>query len=356
MITNTMITEQSSIKKPTIKQFPHDFIVNEIMSIDFSQQGEHLWLHIEKTHLNTTFVAKLLANWANIPLKDVGYSGLKDRHAITTQWFSLRLPNKQMPILNFNTFIQQQTLLQENEQLSILKSHWHHKKLNRGAHKANQFTIIVRNITDNPQIIEQKLINIQQCGVPNFFGEQRFGNDNSNLQKAKEWFTTGIINGKRPHPKFDREKISLYLSTARSEIFNAILAKRIALDNWQTPLSGEVFNLNGSQSVFLADVDDAIYKRLSSYDIHLTGAMWGIGDPISHNDVLAIELDVVKNNPDLALLANGLAKQGLKQQRRPLRFIPQQLSWCWLDNHTIKLDFILPSGCFATTVIDYLFS
>lgn len=338
-----------------IKQFPHDFIVNEIIHIDFSQQGEHCWFQIEKTHLNTHFVAKLLANWANIPLKDVGFSGLKDRHAITTQWFSLRLPNQQLPKLPFNEFVQQQNLLQENEQLSILQNHWHHKKLNRGTHKANQFTITIRHITDNPQTIEQKLTNIQQFGVPNFFGEQRFGNDNSNLQKAKEWFATGKINGKKPHPKFDREKLSLYLSTARSEIFNAILAKRIALGNWQTPLSGEVFNLNDSQSVFLAEVDDTIYQRLSSYDIHLTGAMWGMGEPISRDNVLSIELDVVNRCPDLTLLADGLAKQGLKQQRRPLRFMPQQLSWHWLDNHTLKLDFILPSGCFATTVIEQIF-
>lgn len=344
------------MKQFTLKQSANDFIVHELLSIDFSNQGEHFWLLIEKTHLNTHFIAKHLAKWANIPQKDVGFSGLKDRHAVTRQWFSLRIPNQQLPNQSFDNYLKQNQYLQENEQLTILENHWHNKKLNRGTHKANAFSIIVRDIDTNQTIIEQKLIQTQQHGVPNFFGEQRFGNDNGNLQKTKEWFTTGKIHGKKPHPKFDRDIISLYLSTARSEIFNAILRKRVEQNTWQTPLSGEVFNLDGSQSIFLSDINHEILERLSTHDIHLTGAMWGEGEPMSRDDVLAIENGVINSDTDLQLLANGLAKHGLKQQRRALRLIPQQLSWQWLDEKTLKLDFILPSGCFATTVIEQIFT
>lgn len=342
-----------TIQHAILKQTPQDFIVNEILSLNFSENGEHLWIKIRKMHLNTTFVAKLLAQWANIPIKDVGFSGLKDRHAITTQWFSLRIPNKQSPSIDFHQFIADK--IQPNETLLILQQQWHNKKLNRGTHQANQFSLTLREIIGNKDEINQQLEQIKCQGVPNYFGEQRFGKEADNLEKVTELLKTNKINGKKIHPKFDRDKLSLYLSSARSALFNAILAKRITDKTWNTPLSGEVMNLNGSQSVFIAEkIDNEIIERLSNHDIHLTGAMWGTGELMSCSEVAQLEMSVVNQCEQYQLFAKGLERYGLRQQRRALRLIPQHLTWQWIDNHCLKLDFSLPKGSFATSVVSAL--
>ncbi|MFW2178177.1 MULTISPECIES: tRNA pseudouridine(13) synthase TruD [unclassified Moraxella] len=342
-------TYMPSIQHAIYKATPQDFIVNEIMDIEFTDEGEHLWLQLQKTNLNTAYLAKLLANWANIPVKDVGYSGLKDRLAVTSQWFSLRLPTKTLPKTDLAEYLTAQ--LQEGENIQILAQHWHNKKLNRGTHKANQFIITLRDVVGEKADIENQLNLIKKQGVPNYFGEQRFGHEDNNVNFALELFSTGKINGKKPHPKFDRDKISLYLSSARSELFNAILAKRVSDNTWQTPLTGEVFNLDGSHSVFVAEVDEAILQRLATADIHLTGAMWGEGELKSHSEVGTLEKQVIDSEEKYQQLAQGLAQYGLKQQRRPLRLLPQDLNWQWLAEDTFQLDFTLPTGSFATAVL-----
>lgn len=343
-----------TIQSATIKQSPQDFIVQEQLAIDFSEQGEHLWLHLEKTNLNTAFVAKLLAKWANIPAHDVSYSGLKDRHAVTMQWFSVRLPKKIAPsdepnVKSFTDFVK--TWLNDGEKITLLAEHWHSKKLNRGTHKFNRFIITLREVVGEKSAINAQLEQIKANGIPNYFGEQRFGHDDNNVKTALEFFATGRIDGRKPHPKFDRDTISLYLSAARSAIFNAILAQRVTDGSWQTPLTGEVYNLAGSNSVFVADADDTIVERLARHDIHLTGAMWGDSELKSTGDVGQLERQVIENDTILKNLATGLIKHGLKHQRRPLRLLPQDLRWEWLDDATLQLSFTLPAGSFATTLI-----
>lgn len=342
-----------AIESAIYKQQPTDFIVHEKLGIECSHTGEHLWLHIQKTRMNTNFVAKVLSQWAGIPLKDVGYSGLKDRHALTTQWFSLRLPKKIAPEQNFGQFVQ--TKLAGDETLEILAQHWHHKKLGRGTHEANQFIITLRNVVGEKAAIEQQLATIKTQGVPNYFGEQRFGQDANNIDVAIELFTHHTIRGKKIHRKFDQDKISLYLSAARSELFNAILAKRIALGIWNQPLDGDVMNLAGSNSIFVAQhIDETMLSRLQSGDIHLTAPMWGAGELKSSGKVNALELSVITDNPIYQQLSQGLIEFGLKQQRRPLRMLPSNLQWVWQDGETLVLDFELPAGSFATTMIDTL--
>ncbi len=339
-----------TIESALYKQQPSDFVVNEQLTIAFSETGEHLWLNLQKTGLNTNFVAKLLAQWAHIPIKDVGFSGLKDRHAVTTQWFSLRLPQKQAPQLDFANFVADK--LAASEHIQVLEQHWHHKKLGRGSHQANQFIITLQEVIGNRADIGHQLALIQTQGVPNYFGEQRFGHAANNLTAAIELFEHQTLNGKKIHRKYDQDKISLYLSAARSEIFNAILAKRVTVGNWQTPKLGDVMNLAGSNSIFVPDhIDDTLLQRLAAGDIHLTGAMWGEGNLKSFGDIAALERQVIADNPAYQQLAAGLIAFGLKQQRRPLRLLAKQLAWHWQDEHTLVLDFILPRGSFATTLL-----
>ena len=362
---------QPPLKQATYKANTTDFIVNELLPLDFTNEGEHLWLHIEKSGMNTAYLAKLLSEWAEIPLRDVGYSGLKDRHALTTQWFSLRIPKKQLPVTEFAPID-----IGETESVTILAQHWHNKKLNRGTHRANQFVITLRDIQfDNSdtetlepeqllsakETVEQYLTNISQSGVPNYFGPQRFGRQGNNVREALSLFARPP-RAPRPSSKKSkskrapREQNTMELSAARSLIFNEILAARVRDGSWNTGLSGEVFNLDGSGSIFTSEeIDDTLRERMASGDIHPTAVMWGIDNDKVSNAAADIENDTVQHSLLLTQLAAGLEQRDIKAQRRALRLPIEALTWEWRDSEedsqTLVLNFTLTTGSFATSVL-----
>ena len=375
-ITDTANLPQPSlqpIQQATYKANTTDFIVNELLPLDFTGEGEHLWLHIEKSGMNTAYLAKLLSEWADIPLRDVGYSGLKDRHALTTQWFSLRIPKKQLPPTEFAPVD-----IGENETVTILAQHWHNKKLNRGTHRANQFVITLRdiqfvsasdeNVDDGSnaspeqllsakEAVEQHLTRIGKNGVPNYFGPQRFGRQGNNVREALSLFARPPREP-RPQPKKSkrkrapREQNTMELSAARSLIFNEILAARVRNGSWDAGLAGEVFNLDGSGSIFTSEeIDDTLRARMSSGDIHPTAVLWGTGNDKVSGSAAALENEVVQHSPLLMQLATGLEQRDIKAQRRPLRLPIEQLSWEWRDEQILVLSFTLTTGSFATSVL-----
>ncbi|MDO4895839.1 MAG: tRNA pseudouridine(13) synthase TruD [Moraxella sp.] len=335
-----------TIKQATFKACADDFVVHEIMNIDFDHQGEHLWLFIQKTNLNTEFVARLLAKWTNITPNDVGFSGLKDRQAVTYQWFSLRLPKKQLPPSSFEGFAQ--AFLNDDESLNVIQQHWHGKKLHRGTHKANHFNITLKSVVGDKTSINEQLKLLQTQGVPNYFGEQRFGKNGNNLSQSTRFFEKLLGTDKpyRPHKK-DRHKHALYISTAKSTIFNALLAKRVQMRCWDKPINGDVFNLNGTRSVFCADIDDTIRQRMTTGDIHPAGILYGTGKRLASSWALALENDVLA---EFKLLVDGLSKIDAKLDHRPYRLMIDELIWQWQDD-TLTLSFTLPTGSFATAVL-----
>ncbi|WP_352309567.1 tRNA pseudouridine(13) synthase TruD [Psychrobacter sp. W2-37-MNA-CIBAN-0211] len=362
---------QSPVQQATYKANATDFIVNELLPLEFTGEGEHLWLHIQKSGMNTAYLAKLLSEWAEIPLRDVGYSGLKDRHALTTQWFSLRIPKKQLPSVEFAPID-----IGENESVTILDQQWHNKKLNRGTHRANQFIITLRDVEfasiDNEntesseqslsakQRVEQHLANIGTTGVPNYFGPQRFGRNGNNIREALSLFARPPQQS-RPQSKkskskrVPREQNSMELSAARSLIFNEILAARVRDGSWNTGLAGEVFNLDGSGSIFTSEeIDDTLRTRLETGDIHPTAVLWGAGNDKVSGVAADIENDLIQQNPLLGRLANGLEQREVKAQRRALRLPIEALSWEWQDKgetQILVLNFTLTTGSFATSVL-----
>ena len=347
------------IKQAVFKQKTEDFIVNESLDLEFTDAGEHLWLHMQKSGMNTAYLAKLLAEWANIPLRDVGYSGLKDRQALTTQWFSLRIPKKQLPATTFAP-----TNLGDNETVQILTQHWHNKKLNRGTHNANRFVITLREIqfaddqmlADSKALVEQHLQHISQNGVPNYFGAQRFGHGGNNIKEALRVFAQSPKNNspqkKGKRKRAPREQNTMALSAARSLIFNEILAARVRDGSWDKGLNGEVFNLNGSGSIFSSEqMDETLHARLADGDIHPTAVLWGTGNDKVSGLAADLENEVVQENEVLSQLAIGLEQRDIKAQRRALRLPVKELSWDWADEQTLVLNFTLTTGSFATSVL-----
>lgn len=351
------------IKQALYKAKPEDFVVNERLEVDFTGEGEHLWLHIKKSGINTAYLAKLLSEWADIPLRDVGYSGLKDRLALTTQWFSLRLPKKQKPDSDFAPVD-----IKEHETVKIIAEHWHNKKLNRGTHNANQFVITLRDIEfakdqtlGDKSSVEQHLQTISKTGVPNYFGPQRFGFGGNNIREALNLFarplkSTSSAKKKNKRKSAVREQNSMELSAARSLIFNQILAARVQDGSWNTGLNGEVFNLNGSGSIFASEhMDETLQARVASGDIHPTAVMWGAGNNKVAGEAAELENTVVQQDALLAALATGLEQREVKAQRRALRLPVEDLSCQWADEQdeeqTLVLSFTLTTGSFATSVL-----
>ena len=293
----------------TLKQRHEDFLVTEIPLQPPSGAGEHLWLEVEKNGANTAFVAERLAEAAGVQPWDVGYAGLKDRHAITRQWFSLYLPKGETPDL---------TALVHPE-FRVLSQSRHVKKLRRGDLHGNRFRIVLREVRGDHAAIEANLQAVAAQGVPNYFGAQRFGHDGGNVEQGRAMLAREI---RVRHPK----KKGLYLSAVRSFVFNEVLALRIQQGLWGRTLPGDVLDDAGGP----------------------TGPLWGRGRVSTTDEAQALENGVAARH---ATLCNGLEHAGLDQERRALVSRPADLSWAWTQDDQLVLDFALAAGSYATAVL-----
>lgn len=308
---------------------PEDFCVDEVLGFEPAGTGEHVFVHIEKIGANTDWVARQLARFAGVEPMAVGWSGMKDRHAVTRQWLSVHLPGKVDP--DWSTL--------DIDGVKILDARRHDRKLKRGAHRSNHFRIRLRDVSGDRDAAQARVDAMIARGVPNYFGEQRFGRGGGNLDLARSLFS-----GRR----MPREQKSFALSAARSHLFNRILAARVADESWNQPRDGDVFMLAGTHSVFGPEsIDDALRERMTRLDIHPTGAMWGKGELRSCDDVAALESSIALAEAELA---DGLVRNGLDQQRRSLRLLAHDLQATW-DDDALVLDFSLESGAFATVII-----
>ncbi|MGL4613602.1 MAG: tRNA pseudouridine(13) synthase TruD [Shewanella sp.] len=305
-----------------------DFIVKEILPFSPTGEGEHHLVHIRKDGLNTVQVAEMLAKFAKVHPKEVTYAGQKDKNAITEQWFGIRIPGKETPVwteLN-------------SERLTILSSSRHSKKLRIGALLGNRFILTLRNVTHVDDIIS-RIEKVSQIGVPNYFGEQRFGHDGKNLILGRQ-----MLAGKKVK---DRNKRSMYLSAVRSHLFNHVVSYRLAQHGTQ-PLSGDCVMLAGSKSFFVAEQWDLpMLKRLIEKDIQLSAPLWGRGMMLAQGAAAAMETTAMA---DLTEDCYGLEHAGLEQERRPLLLEPQGLQYQQTADGLV-LEFILPAGSFATSVL-----
>lgn len=355
-----------------IKTSPGDFIVREVLDIDFDGQGEHVYLHIRKCGLNTHEVEEQLQRQFRCGSVDVGVSGLKDKNAVTDQWFSVR------SAMNLN-----ETSLNTVDvkfsvpvgEFVVLESHRHSRKLRRGAHRNNRFILVVRELAASDlnaarTEIDHRLGIIAEHGFVNYFGPQRFGFGQQNLVKAERYFSN-------PKRKISRVQRSLLISSARSLLFNRVCAERVKQSSWNVPMPGEPMLLSGSHSFFVnTDLPDKmpdntvppdlpenggtqhmnanevnIAERCRVHDVHPTGPLWGEGEMLSVGDCQQFELEILKG---YKTFTDGLEKARLKHQRRALRAEVEQLQWHWGDSGVLTLDFSLAKGVYATSFLSEL--
>lgn len=317
------------------KASAEDFQVTELLELpvtEASQQiGEHQWLWVKKTGANTAFVAGQIAKFAGVKERDVSFSGLKDRHAVTYQWFSVQLPGQ--ALLQWDTL--------EHPEFEVLQAALQPKKLKTGTHRANHFVLKIRQI-DDAVAFEKRWQQIIETGVPNYFGAQRFGHNGQNVEQAKRWF------GGQLKRRLNRNQIGLYLSAARSFLFNQVVSERINQQRLK-PEIGDAVMLSGSQSFFVVEaVDTSLLERYSQGDIMLTAPLPGSDKWASSGAIAEFEQAICQQNPELM---SGLAKQRVDHARRALLLKLQAPQLRWLAADCAELEFTLPRGAFATSVL-----
>ncbi len=309
-----------------------DFVVEEDLGFAPAGAGAHLLLKVRKRGANTQWVAQQLARLAACRTAEVGYAGLKDRHAIAVQWFSV--PRGRDPPA-------WQGL--RGTDFEVLEAHAHHRKLPRGALAANRFRVRIRAADGDgarlAALIAPRVAAIVHGGVPNYFGPQRFGRDGANLLRPAHMPARGVAPAR-----------GFMLSAARSLVFNAVLAARVAADSWRTLLPGDLANLDGRGSIFAVNEGDdpeALAARCARLEIHPTGPLWGAGSPGSGGAVLELESRIgAQYAAECALCANA----GMRHERRSLRIAVRELS-CEPAAESVLLGFRLTRGCFATAVL-----
>lgn len=316
-----------------LRTHPEDFRVEEQLSFEPSDAGPHWLLRVEKRAANTRWVALEIARLAQVQAHDVGYAGLKDRHAVTVQWFSV-------PVLDTSADFWREIATQE---FRVLEVRGNSRKLKRGALTGNRFRIRLRNVTWSRDELELKVAALRAHGVPNYFGPQRFGRNGQNLDRAATW----IDRQQAPRGRTER---GFALSAARSLLFNASLGARVETGDWAQLLPGDVAGLDGSGSHFaVAEVDGTLLQRVGAFDIHPTGPLWGTGELPSQGAVRERELAVASEFPEVAQL---LESEGLTQERRALRCAVRDLEVEFdAAAATVTVAFMLGRGQFATAVL-----
>ena len=305
-----------------------DFVVKEELGYDMSGDGEFVALKVRKTDCNTLFVGEQLAKFAGISARNMSYAGLKDRKAVTEQWFSLQMPGQPTP--DFSQF--------SLEGVEILDVTRHQRKIRIGSLQGNHFEILLRNVEETDEL-KVRLDFLAKNGFPNYFTEQRFGRDGNNLTQALRW-ANGEIKVK------DRNKRSFYLSAARSEIFNLIVAKRIELGLAQQVLNGDILQLNGSHSWFVVDESEdlaQLQQRLVQQDVLLTAPL--IGE--EEKSAVDFEHEIFAQHQALFDL---MRQERMKAARRAILMQPQHFQWQFEPNG-LRLQFALPAGSYATALI-----
>ncbi|WP_081601314.1 tRNA pseudouridine(13) synthase TruD [Thioalkalivibrio sp. HL-Eb18] len=323
-----------------MKEDPEDFCVFELPATEPEGNGEHLWLEIEKRLLNTEDVAVALARACGVPRGQVSYAGRKDRQAVTRQWFSVQCTATAEPDWQTPATLMERLGKDAEGEARVLRAERHSRKLRTGHLAGNRFVVWLRGVAGDRDMAEQILRRIGEQGVPNYFGQQRFGR--RNLEQAEQW----LSGGRAPRGRNQR---SLLLSAARSGIFNVALAERVADDTWARFLPGDVATFQGSGSVFpVPEVTVDIEQRLSEGVIHPTGPLWGRGDPLTTGEVRRREAECARQ---FETLASGLEAQGMKPARRALRLLPASLDWEWLGGD-LRLEIALGPGEYATSILD----
>ena len=317
-----------------LRSSPEDFEVDEILGFAASGEGPHALLRVRKRGANTEWVARELARAAGCKPFEVGFAGLKDRNAVTTQSFTV--PRGRRAAQEFAGI--------SGAGFEVLAAAAHQRKLPRGALEGNRFAITVRQVSGDTQALGERLGKIRTGGAPNYFGPQRFGRDAGNLERVLR----AAAEGARVRRGGSREGGGFMLSAARSVIFNAMVAARVEQGSWNRLLAGDVANLDGRGSVFAVETPDAVLaQRCAALEIHPTAPLMGEGESLARGRVLELEEEIAAQFPEAMTVIRA---ERMNAERRSTRIRVRDPEHELRDD-VLHLKFTLPAGSFATTVL-----
>lgn len=320
---------------------PEHFVVDEIPLYEPSGSGEHWYVRLRKRRLTTPELVRRVARLAGIRERDIGYAGLKDKHAVTSQWLSL--PAQALPPEGWE-------LPSDIELLQVSK---HNNKLRSGHLSANRFSITLTEVPEGGAERAREIVSaLKRRGLPNYFGEQRFGHNGQNLAEALAWVTRPARRDRNKARFYDK----LYPSVLQAEVFNRYLTRRLRL-GLDRLVDGEVVRLSGSASVFVVEDVEREQPRLNSRDIVLTGPIFGPRAVVARGSAEALEREALQA---LGLSDDSLARLGklARGTRRDLMVHLESLELEASDSadssslsSSLRVSFTLPSGSYATQLI-----
>lgn len=316
---------------------PEDFLVDEVPAYAASGKGEHQYVQVQKRLLTTPELVRRLGKACGVNERDVGYAGLKDKYAVTTQWLSLATKTVITPELPLG------------EGVKILAVTRHDNKLRTGHLLGNRFTITLVAVHENAlERAQQIAAGLRTEGLPNYFGAQRFGHAGRNLPDALAW----LARGGRGRSRFEQK---LFPSVVQSELFNRYLSARLALGARQL-LLGEVVRLEGAGAMFRVDEVEKEQPRFAARDLHLTGPMIGPKMRPAAADALALEQRLTSElGLDEAMLG-ALGREAPGTRRDLFAPLPDLSIEAVTDRAepALRLSFTLPAGGYATEVLRQL--
>jgi len=335
-----------------IKTVPEDFVVDEIPAYEPSGEGQHVFVRFRKRDLPTDAAVRSIARALEVDARNAGIAGMKDKRAVTTQWISLEPPRGVSP----DDFAARARLL-ALPGIEILDVRRHGNKLKTGHLHGNHFTIRVRQVPD-PEAFVARALEVQKTGVPNAFGEQRFGKEADNADRAR-----AIVAGKEKAPR-DTRLLRLLYSALQSEVFNAVLDERVRRGTWATALRGDVLKKTDTGGLFVCTDEQQDAERAARGEVSATGPIVGPKMMRAEGEPDALEMEIARTRLGDAFepAFSGVLGEGT---RRALRLFVQD---CRASYNSVAnaangngeletscvLEFVLPKGAFATTVLAHL--
>ena len=349
---------------------PEDFIVEELPLYEPSGTGTHTYFAIRKRNLSTMEAINRIARDLQVPTRDFGYAGLKDKNAITTQ------------VLSVEGVAPERILKIEQPNIKVLWAERHTHKLRVGHLRGNRFELTLRDISHDPlSLVETVMERLVIEGVPNRFGTQRFGNKNDShligkaLVKA-EWETVARYMLADDAPQVDSvarriqqelarkpvEKVvvsipyrlrKLYLSAYQAYLFNSVLEKR--MPHLGKLLAGDIAVKHSNGAPFLVEDPTVEQPRVDAFEISPSGPIFGYKMRMPTGDVLDLEIGVLADEGVRLEKFRKVAGIRLPGTRRPLRMPIQLHEVSAVDSGAgIRLSFTLPAGGYATVVVEEL--
>ncbi len=320
---------------PSIKNAPEDFVVEELPAYEPSGEGEHFFVRFTKRDLTTDVAVQRFARALDVRARDIGVAGLKDKVAITTQTISFP----------YAAGLEAKVAALALEGITVLDALRHGNKLKTGHLHGNRFAILIKDIAPAQiPVILEAFARIAREGIPNAYGEQRFGRAGDNADRARRW-----LSGKEPAPRDPRQK-RLMWSALQSAMFNEVLARRVKEGTWATCVAGDLVKRRDSGGLFVCTDVQADQERALRGEVSATGPMFGLKMRDPEGAPFALEQGVLAE-----MLGDGvdmsLTKAIGEGTRRALRLWVEDLRAEREQDDSIRVYFVLPKGAYATTVI-----